>query len=297
MSNSIVVAGGTGNLGHRIIKALMDRGADVRAIVRPGSDKEKVNNLSKTGAKIVEVDMMNLDELRKVCTGASCLISALQGLREVIVDVQTHLLEAAVAARVPRFIPSDFAVDFTKINSENRNFDLRREFHKVLDKANISATSIYNGAFADILTYNTPILDLKNKSAGYWGEKADWHLDFTTMDNTADYTAAAALDSSTPRSLHIASFQVNANDLALLATEITKTKFSVKSMGSLEQFAGYIKQQRLADPEGEKSIFPKWQNGQYMHDQFSTHHEKLDNNRYPQIKWTSAKDFMSSWLH
>jgi len=296
MADIIVVAGGTGNLGERIINALIDRGAEVRALVRSSSDKEKVNALKQKGAKIIELDMSHEQELIDACRGASCVVSALQGLRDVIVDAQTLLLNAVVAAGVKRFIPSDFAVDFTKINSENRNFDFRREFHKQLDKAAISATSIYNGAFADILTYNTPILDLKNKTAGYWGDNADWKLDFTTMDNTAAFTAAAAMDVSAPRNLHIASFQVSPNDLANLASEISKTKYSTKSMGRLEQIDAYNKQQRAADPKGENEMYPKWQNGQYMHDQFSTHHEKLDNNRYPGIKWTTAKEFLESLL-
>src|SRR5687768_6546468 len=127
MPESIVVAGGTGNLGQRIVNALIDRGAEVRALVRSSSDQEIVNELRQKGAKIIEVEMSNHEELTEACKGASCLVSALQGLRDVIVDTQTLLLNAAVAAGVPRFIPSDFAVDFTKIKSENRNFDLRRE--------------------------------------------------------------------------------------------------------------------------------------------------------------------------
>ena len=31
----IIVAGGTGNLGGRIVKALLNRGAEVRVLVRP----------------------------------------------------------------------------------------------------------------------------------------------------------------------------------------------------------------------------------------------------------------------
>ncbi|RYZ47507.1 MAG: NmrA family protein, partial [Sphingobacteriales bacterium] len=56
MEKEIVVAGGTGNLGDRIIKALLNKGAKVRAIVRPGSDEQKVGQLDNLGAKIIEVD-------------------------------------------------------------------------------------------------------------------------------------------------------------------------------------------------------------------------------------------------
>jgi hypothetical protein len=41
------------------------------------------------------------------------VVSALQGLRDVIVEMQTVLLYAAIKADAPRFIPSDYSIDFT----------------------------------------------------------------------------------------------------------------------------------------------------------------------------------------
>jgi len=43
-----------------------------------------------------------------------------------------------------------------------------------------------------------PLLDFKKKVVGY-SEDPDWHMDFTTMDDTGTFSAAAALDSSAPR--------------------------------------------------------------------------------------------------
>lgn len=164
MKNVILVAGGTGNLGGKIIKALLERNAEVRIIVRSGSDSEKINNLEQLGVKVFRIKFSDSEQLTRTCKDVSCVVSALQGLPDVIVDTQTLLLDAAIKAGVPRFIPSDYSLNFTKLpEGENRNFDLRREFHKVLDKASISATSIFNDAFAEILTYNIPILDFKKK--------------------------------------------------------------------------------------------------------------------------------------
>ncbi|MDQ3062040.1 MAG: NmrA family NAD(P)-binding protein [Acidobacteriota bacterium] len=294
MKQTILVAGGTGNLGELIVKALIKRGAEVRAITRKETDSEKTEKLKKLGAEVISVDMWNAEELKRACQGVSCVVSALSGLHETIVDAQSQLLDAAIAAGVPRFIPSDFAADFTRLpEGDNRNFDLRKEFHKYLDKSPIAATSIMNGAFSYVLSYNTPLFDLKNYSVGYWGNDPDWKIDFSTMDNTADYTAAAALDSETPRVLRIASFQVSPKDLAAIGEEVKKEEFKLVPMGSLEDFSAANKKDRATHPEGETEVFPDWQAKQYLHSMFSVHNETLDNDHYPDVQWTSAINVVS----
>jgi hypothetical protein len=295
MKSTILVAGGTGNLGGRIIKALIARGTAVRAIVRNGSQPEKIKTLTELGAKVIVVDMSDFAQLKQACQGVSCVVSALAGLHETIIDSQTKLLDAAIAAGVPRFIPSDYSADFTQLPvGENRNFDLRKEFHEYLDKSLIAATSIMNGAFADILGYGTPIYDARNYSVGYWGDNPDWKIDFTTMDNTADYTAAAALDASTPRILRIASFQITPIELVDIGEEVKERKFRFIPMGSLEDFAASNKKERSANPEGEQELYPSWQGKQYMHGMFSVQNIPLDNDRYPDIQWTSAIDVIAT---
>src|SRR6478609_4836296 len=63
MSNKkVVVAGATGALGLKIVKALMDQGTQVVAMVRAGSDKSQ---LKKLGVKnFVIGDLMSKDSLR-----------------------------------------------------------------------------------------------------------------------------------------------------------------------------------------------------------------------------------------
>ena len=39
-----VVTGGTGFLGQRLVRQLLERGAEVRCLVRPGSDHEALRS-------------------------------------------------------------------------------------------------------------------------------------------------------------------------------------------------------------------------------------------------------------
>jgi len=294
MKPTILIAGGTGDLGGRIVHALIRKGADVRAIVRTNTDNAKIQKLQQQGVSVICVNMSNLTELTRACEGVFCVISALLGLHEVIVDLQSILLDAAIAAGVTRFIPSDYSCDFTKLPAGyNRNFDLRREFHERLDKASIDATSIFNGAFAELLTGQMPLILFKRKRVLYWGN-ADQRMDFTTKDNTAEFTAFAALDNAAPRYLRIAGAELSAREMTNVMNEITGKRFRLFRAGGLGLLSTLIKVARTLAP-GKEKPFPAWQGMQYMHNMFEgkVKLESLDNERYPDIKWTRVKELLA----
>lgn len=291
----IILAGATGDLGGRIGQALLARGAHVRAIVRHESARDKIESLRKQGAEVIEVDFNNSAELTNACAGGTCLVSALSGLKDVIVDGQTALLEAAVAAGVPRFIPSDYSIDFTKLPpGSNRNLDLRREFRYRLDKASIAATSIFNGMFMDLLLGQAPMILFGIKRVVYWGD-ANQPMDFTTIADTAAYTAAAALDPATPRDLHIAGDVLSARGLKEAASEATGKKFHLLRAGGLGRLDTMITITRTLSPQNDE-VFPPWQGMQYMRNMFSGRPKlvALDNGRYSDIQWTSVQELLAT---
>jgi len=291
---TIIVVGATGHLGKLITSYLLTSGAPVKALVRKGSNVEAVALLQKKGAQIVEVDFSNREELTAACAGGSCVLSALSGVEDVIVGVQTALLQAAVAAGVPRFIPSDYCIDFTKLeNGSNRNLDLRRRFAEVLDKAPIAATSVLNGMFTDLLTGQAPVVLFGLKRVVYWGS-ADQLLDFTTMDNTAEYTARVALDDQTPRYLRIAGEVTNAKGLQKAAGAATGHSFKLLRAGGLGGLQIMIRLTRTLLPKKDE-VFPPWQGMQYLHNMFTGLPKltPLNNNRYPDIYWTPVQEVLA----
>lgn len=291
----IVVAGGTGNLGGRIIKALLDKGAEVRALVRSTSDIKKISHLEQIGTKVISADMTSAKEIATACRGAACVVSALAGLRDVVIDAQKVLLDGAILAGVPRFIPSDYSLDFTKFkDGENRNLDLRREFHKYLDATSISATTIFNGAFMDMLTNEIPMIIFKKKLVLYWGN-ADHKIGFTTLDDTAMFTANAALDESTPRYLRIAGDQISPREIREVMSELSGKKFRLFRTGGLGLLSIIIKIARIIAP-GKNELYPAWQGMQYMRNMMDerSNLNTVDNSRYPDMKWTTVKELLSN---
>jgi nucleoside-diphosphate-sugar epimerase len=297
MKKTIVVAGATGNLGERIVQSLLKKGAEVRVIVRENSDSAKVSKLEKLGAKVFKINMLNIDEVTKACVGVDCVVSALAGLQNVIIDTQKVLLDAAVLAGVPRFIPSDYSLDFTKFkDGENRNLDLRRTFHTYLDNAPIASTTIFNSAFMDMLTNEMPLILFKQKRILYWGN-IDHKMAFTTVQNVAEFTANAALDPSTPRFLHIAGDQLSPREFQTLLSDLTGEQFGTIRPGSLKFLSGIIKIARFFNA-GAQDLYPAWQGMQYMRNMIDdrSNLNKADTNRYADVHWTTVKDLISAHL-
>jgi uncharacterized protein YbjT (DUF2867 family) len=291
----VALAGASGDLGFRIARALIARGADVRALVRPDVSPAERARLEAISLDLTEAHPRDRDALAAACAGSTCVVSALNGVREVLIDRQGVLLDAAVQADVPRFIPSDYSADFTQTApGENRNFDLRREFMARADKTPIKVTSILNGAFLDMLGAEMPIIQRRIHRVLYWHD-ADQVLDFTAKDDVAGYTAAAALDDTTPRILRIAGDSVSARDIAATMSEVSGERYRPLWAGSLGSLGIMIRIAKLIAPQPD-APFPAWQGMQYMRDQFSGRVKltSLDNARYSGLVWTSVHGHLAT---
>ena len=290
----IVVAGANGQLGQRIIGVLLSLGVQPRALVRLGSELPASTN----GAIITPVDYHNGQALIEACHGADCVVSALSGLQDVIIHTQAALLRAAVKAGVRRFIPSDFCIDYTQLpEGSNRNLDLRRAFRQQLDSAPVAATSIFNGMFTDLLLNEAPLIQTGMKRVLYWG-KPDQLLDFTTIDDTAAFTARAALESHTPRFLRIAGDTVSSRGLQQAASKATGQPYKLTRVGGLGLFKFMIRITKTLAPQ-PKEVFPPWQGMQYMHNMYTglPKLQPLDNERYPDMHWTTVEEVLRKLRH
>ncbi|THZ81759.1 NAD(P)-binding protein [Aureobasidium pullulans] len=271
----VAVAGATGGLGQLIAKALRARNVPVKALVRLNTSPSRTSKLHDIGVKVSPVDLSDVPTLTNELEGAICVVSALQGLKDVVHTAQGNLLDASVAANVPRFIPSDFSLDFTKTApGSNRNLDLRREFHPRLDAS------------------ESPMINDKTRKVAYIGSDSQL-VDFTTMVDTAAFTAAVATDPNpTPKYLRIASDVVSPRDIANVKSEVYGAKYQPSYMGPIWVIERMIPVMRLFG--GEDKVMNVWQGMQYMTNMYSgvAKAKELDNDRYPEIKWTKLVDFI-----
>ena len=290
MPEIIAVAGASGRLGRLIVDALVKRGATVRALVRPETGAEKRQGLD--GAELATADLSDPASLKQALAGTEVVVSALNGLRDVIVEGQGRMLEAAIGAGVQRFIPSDYAADIMALEpGENRNFDLRREFRRKLLGSPIKSTSVLVGGFMELLLRGR-LLDAQARKVNYWGDP-DQPLDYTTMADTAAITAEAAIDPGPPPILRMVGDTVTAREIAAIASDVAGTPFSLECLGTIEDLAAAIAKERQAHPEAEAEVFPRFQQLQYTHNMQSGRGKlaPLDNGRYD-LRLTSVRDLL-----
>ncbi|CAI7586370.1 unnamed protein product [Penicillium pancosmium] len=102
--SKVAVAGGTGNLGPAIVNALLTAGFEVTVLSRSSSHKLDPR------VKVQEVDYNSQDSLTTALSNQDAVVNAL-GVGVVAREIHLRLVEAAHAAKVKRFIPSEFGSD------------------------------------------------------------------------------------------------------------------------------------------------------------------------------------------
>ena len=72
----ILVAGGTGRLGTKVVALLRQQGLEVRVLTH---DRSRAAHLAGTGVEIVDGDVRDFQAVRRAVTGAQTVVSAIQG--------------------------------------------------------------------------------------------------------------------------------------------------------------------------------------------------------------------------
>src|SRR5437762_2340773 len=108
-NDPVLVIGGTGDLGGRVVRELLSRGKRVRALVRSGTD---ATTLEKQGVEIVRGDMLDPASLDPAMRGASAVVTTAIGYSHrkkgdsLTTDYagNRNLVDAAKRTSVPRFV-------------------------------------------------------------------------------------------------------------------------------------------------------------------------------------------------
>lgn len=285
---TVLLIGGTGNLGALIGRQLLKRGAKLRLLIRPASRNKVPVDLAQA-AEIVEDEQVAFH-------GVTSVVSALQGGLGTIVDAQLRFLHAARDAGARRFIASDYSMNlFTVPEGENVSSDHRREFARraQAERGEVEVVHVLNGAFLDrrVLFGFLGAANLKKREAYRWGDGNE-EMQFTTYDDTAAFTAAAALDKRpVPTQLFVAGDSLTFNQLVTEIEAGLGSSITVKSLGSFDDMDREIAKRFATEPTNVGAWLPLmyWR-------AMLTGRGKLGplmNDRYPDVHPIGVREYVS----
>ncbi|KAF7113643.1 hypothetical protein CNMCM5793_002999 [Aspergillus hiratsukae] len=251
MSPKVAIAGATGNLGPAVLYALLSAGFEVTVLTRAESDRSN-NNFGR--ACVVPVDYSSLDSLTAALKGQDVIVNTLGAIPR---DVHLRLIDAAIAAQVQRFIPSEFGSDTTNATAarlpvyQDKVAIQRYLREKAAESAGtFSYTLLINGPFLDwgltvefLLNWRAPEAELYDG-----GERK---FSATTLAGVAKGVVGIInnLEATRNRTVYIRETDVSQKDLLMLSGKQLPTK----AVGTAElEKAGYAE---LAKPNPSPGVF------------------------------------------
>lgn len=152
----VLVVGGTGYIGRRIVKASLEHGHPTYVLLRPeiGLDIEKLQMLlscKAQGARLVEASFDDHRSLVAAVKQVDVVVSAMSGVHSLL--LQLKLVEAIKeAGNVKRFLPSEFGVDPARMGHALEpgrvSFDEKMQIRRAIEEANIPHTYVSANCFA-----------------------------------------------------------------------------------------------------------------------------------------------------
>lgn len=136
----------SGNIGEIIVPVLLASGLAVTAVTRENS-----NTTFPPGAKVVTTDYHSLDSLTSILQGIDAVVS-LVGPQGIV--HQNRMIDAAVAAGVKYFLPSEFGHDYNnpRVFSLVPGFAAKKaviQYLETKEKEGLSWTMIITGLWFD----------------------------------------------------------------------------------------------------------------------------------------------------
>lgn len=209
----VLVVGGTGYMGRRIVKASLAEGHPTYVLRRPeiGLDIEKLQILlefKRQGAVLIEGSFSDHRSLVEAVKQVDVVICTMSGVhfRSHNLLLQLKLVDAIKeAGNIKRFLPSEFGIDPAQMEHAMEpgrvTFDEKMRVRKAIEEANIPHTYVsancFAGYFVGNLSQMETLVPPKHKVLIYG--TGDAKAVFMDEDDVATYTVKSVDD---PRTLN-----------------------------------------------------------------------------------------------
>jgi nucleoside-diphosphate-sugar epimerase len=231
---NIAIAGATGSLGSVVANKVIASGHfNVTLLKRAGS-----TGTVPEGVKIVEVDYESQSSLQAALEGQDAVVSVLATLAA---DAQITLIDAAIAAGVKRFLPSEFGCKLD--NPNTRKIPIFAAKVKVEDylkakskETSLTYTFIYTSALLDWGITHNFIVDLTTSTPQVL-DGGELEFSATSLDTVGQGVVGVLLhpDETKNRAVHIHDQIITQNKVLALARKAFPEKEWVPKSASLKE--------------------------------------------------------------
>ncbi|KAK0704043.1 hypothetical protein B0T26DRAFT_658561 [Lasiosphaeria miniovina] len=293
MTITVGLAGITGRFG-RLLAANLLKNPDValRGYARdPSKVVSSISALPRT--QLFAGGALDGAAIQPFVSGCDVVICAYLGDDKLMVEGQKKLIDACEAARVPRYIASDWSLDYTRLQlGDLFPKDPMKHVKAYLEtKEAVKGVHILVGVFMEvILGPMSGTLDPKTNTFRYWGEGTEL-VEGTTYADAAKYTAKVAVDPSAVGIQKFLGDRKSIKDIAASFEKVYGVKPNLERLGSLDDLKKRMHDLRAESPAAIYSymfLFYIY----YLLNGSTLIGPGVDNGKYPEIKPETWEDFM-----
>lgn len=308
--SKVLVVGGTGFIGRRIVRASLAQGHETYVLQRRevGLDVEKLELLlsfKKAGARLVEGSFSDHRSLVDAVKLVDVVISTMSGVhfRSHNILMQLKLVEAIKeAGNVKRFLPSEFGMDPARMGHALEpgkvTFDEKMVVRRAIEEAQIPYTYVSANCFGTYFVGNlaqmTTLLPPKDNVLLY-GD-GDVKAVFLDEDDVATYAVKSIDD---PRTLN-KTIYLRPPENVLSQIELVQMweKLSGKELTkhtiSAQDFLALMKERDYPEQVGIGHFYHIFYEGCLTN--FEVEDEQEATKLYPEVEYTRMDDYLKRYL-
>ncbi|KAI1768627.1 nmrA-like family protein [Hypoxylon sp. FL1150] len=289
MSLTVGIAGITGKFARQLTSALLKYPEiTIKGYCR---DPSKVPPSFASKVTLVKGDAFDTAAVRSFVAGCDVVVCCYLGDPKLMTDGQKLLIDACAAEGVPRYVASDWSIDYTKLEL-GQLFPKDPMIHvkAYLDAQDkVKGVHVLVGVFMDVV-FAPHFGAWDNASATFrcWGT-GDEIWEGTTYQNAAEYTAAVCADRNAVGVQKLVGGRASFREMAKSFEKVYGVQPKFECLGSLDDLYNTMHERRRSNPQDIFSylflfFYYYMANGQTLLG------PELDNSKYPQVKPRSWED-------
>lgn len=241
----ILVVGGSGDLGGRIVRRLREGGAQVRCLVRPGTDDSALRELE---VELVSGDLTDPDSLAAACQGAQTVVASATAIGRVLAGARrpgihevdevgmASLVDAAERAGVERFVYVSYAGVDSALGTPLERAKAGTE--RRLARSPVRRVVVRPDAFQEVHLAPLGRFDIRSGRAAVFG-KGDTERRWVATEDVAALVAAVATEADPPDIVTFGGPEaISRNEAIRIAEQASGRTFKVQRMPRVLARAG-----------------------------------------------------------